>query len=78
VGDCGDGGQVTIDEILTMVNIALGNVGVGACTAGDANADGKITVDEILTAVDNALNGCRASPPQLIVTLPMSMPMARG
>ena len=50
-----------------MVNIALGNAGVGTCTAGDANADGQIMVDEILTAVDNALNGCRASTPQLIL-----------
>jgi len=65
VGACG-GGQVTIDEILTMVNIALGNADVGACTAGDANADGQITVDEILTAVRNALNGCGALAPKPI------------
>jgi hypothetical protein len=50
--------QVTVDEILTMVNIALGNVSVTTCEAGDANQDGQITVDEILTAVDHALNGC--------------------
>jgi hypothetical protein len=62
VGDCNGDGQVTVDEILTMVDIALGNVGVGTCTAGDANADGRITVDEILTAVRNALNGCGAPP----------------
>jgi hypothetical protein len=58
---------VTVDEILTMVNIALGNIRVGTCTAGDANADGRIMVDEILAAVDNALKGCRASIPQLIL-----------
>ncbi len=62
VGDCDGGGQVTVDEILTMVNIALGNAGVGTCAAGDANADGRIMVDEILTAVHNALNGCGAPP----------------
>ncbi|MFI5398812.1 MAG: hypothetical protein ACHQ9S_25060, partial [Candidatus Binatia bacterium] len=58
VGDCNGSNSVTVDEILTMVNIALGNVGVTACTAGDANHDGRITVEEILTAVNNALNGC--------------------
>ena len=58
VGDCGGDNQVTVDEILTMVNIALGNTGVSACSAGDDNDDGQITVDEILTAVNNALNGC--------------------
>jgi hypothetical protein len=50
--------MVTVDEILTMVNIALGNVPVADCLAGDRNQDGTITVDEILTAVYKALNGC--------------------
>ncbi len=58
VGDCAGHRAVTVDEIVTMVNIALGNAAVSACTAGDANADGSITVDEILRAVFNALNGC--------------------
>ena len=58
VGDCDGSGDVTVDEILTMVNIALGNTPVTTCEAGDANHDGQITVDEILTAVNNALNGC--------------------
>jgi len=58
VGDCDGNGQVTVDEILTMVNIALGSTPVTACDAGDANHDGQITIDEILTAVNNALNGC--------------------
>jgi hypothetical protein len=49
---------VSVDDILSMVNIALGNAEMLACTAGDANGDGTITVDEILIAVNNALNGC--------------------
>jgi hypothetical protein len=62
VGDWGGDGTVTVDEILTMVNIALGNLDVSACLAGDANADNQITIDEILAAVNNALNGCEATP----------------
>jgi hypothetical protein len=58
VGDCDGKGSVTVDEILTMVNIALGNTNVSACLAGDGNCDGSITVDEILTAVNAALSGC--------------------
>lgn len=58
VGDCSGDGDVTVDEILTMVNIALGTGTTAACPAGDANLDGDITVDEILTAVNNALSGC--------------------
>jgi hypothetical protein len=57
-GDCNSDRLVTIDELLTMVNIALGNTAVSACAAGDANHDNQITVDEILVAVDHALNGC--------------------
>jgi hypothetical protein len=58
VGDCSGEGQVTIDEILTLVNIALGTVGVSECEAGDDNNDSQITIDEILAAVNAALNGC--------------------
>ncbi|HEX7408039.1 MAG TPA: hypothetical protein VF515_10380, partial [Candidatus Binatia bacterium] len=55
-------GQVTVDEILTMVNIALGNAPVSDCEAGDGNGDHQITVDEILTAVNYALSGCPVRP----------------
>ncbi len=58
VGDCGKDGAVTADELLIMVNVALGNTGVASCLAGDGNGDGEITVDEILKAVKNALSGC--------------------
>ena len=57
-GDCNNDGSVSIDELLTMVNIALGTAPVAACTAGDINHDNEITVDEILTAVHAALRGC--------------------
>jgi hypothetical protein len=49
---------VTVDELLTMVNIALGTADVSACTAGDANRDGQVTIDEILAAVNAELTGC--------------------
>lgn len=57
-GDCAGDDQVTVDELVTMVNIALGNGEISDCETGDLNQDGQITVDEILTAVNNALNGC--------------------
>jgi len=60
-GDCNGDGTVTVDEILTMVNIALGIEDVSTCLPGDANNDKMITVDEILTAVNDALNGCAPS-----------------
>jgi hypothetical protein len=57
-GNCDYSGQVTVDDVLKMVNVALGNDLVGTCPAGDSNGDGQITIDEILAAVNNALNGC--------------------
>jgi hypothetical protein len=57
-GDCGGDGQVTIDELITMVNIALGSVPVSSCSVGDTSGDGDITIDEIIQAVNRALNGC--------------------
>lgn len=57
-GDCSDDGQVTVDELLAMVNIALGGGAASVCPAGDLNDSNSITVDEILTGVNAALSGC--------------------
>ena len=61
-GDCNHDGTVTISELLTMVNIALGNGQATGCDYGDTNHDNRVTVDEILVAVNNALAGCPATP----------------
>jgi subtilase family serine protease len=58
VGDCNNDQSVTVDEILTLVDITLGTASISACVAGDINHDGQITIDEILAAVNAALNGC--------------------
>jgi hypothetical protein len=57
-GDCNGDGQVTVDEIVTAVSIALGNVPLTQCPAADDNGDGSVTVDELLRAVSAALAGC--------------------
>lgn len=62
LGDCDGSDDVTVDEIITMVNIGLGSQSVSMCFAGDANTDGEVTVDEIVAAVNNALNGCPEPP----------------
>jgi hypothetical protein len=58
VGDCNVDGVVTVEEIVSMVNIALGNASLPLCSAGDRNGDQQITVEEILSAVNGALDGC--------------------
>jgi hypothetical protein len=55
LGDCDGSGSVTIDEILTLVNMALGSA--GTCVSGLA-AGVTPDVSVILGAVNNALNGC--------------------
>jgi hypothetical protein len=59
VGDCNGDGAVS--ELITIVDIALGNLPISACVAGDSNGDCLITIDEIITAVNNTLSGCRGS-----------------
>jgi hypothetical protein len=56
--DCGGDGQATVDEVLLMVNIALGSVPLSACESGDRNGNGRITIDEIVIGVNSVLTGC--------------------
>jgi hypothetical protein len=49
---------VTVDELQTLINIALGQALLTTCPSGDVSADGQITVDEVLAAVTRALFGC--------------------
>jgi hypothetical protein len=57
-GDCNGDGVVTVDEIVVIIQMALGERELGACLAADSTGDGAITVDEIIAAVDTALQGC--------------------
>lgn len=57
-GDCGGDGAVTINELIALVNVALGSSPVDSCAAGDGNGDGQVTIDELVSAVNRALEGC--------------------
>ncbi len=57
-GDCNADGTVSINELITMVNIALGNRDVDDCILGDGNGNGEIAINELIQAVNRALNGC--------------------
>jgi hypothetical protein len=57
-GDCNGDGSVPVNELITGVNIALGNTGVDACPAFDRNGDGMVSINELIAAVNAALNGC--------------------
>src|SRR5215510_6027217 len=59
-GDCNGDGEVSINELIIGVNIALGAQAATACAAMDSNGDGAVTVNELIRAVSMALNGCPA------------------
>jgi len=54
VGDCNDDGEVAIDDIITMVNIANGLDDIESCLNGDADCNGEIAIDDIIVTVNNA------------------------
>ena len=68
VGDCDGGGSVTVDEIVTGVNIALGALPLDRCPGFDCARPGVITVDCLIKAVIAALDGC--APPATVSSTP--------
>jgi len=63
VGDCNGDGEVTINELIVGVNIALGNAAVDDCPSFDTNGDGEVTINELIAGVNNALQGCPGNEP---------------
>ena len=61
VGDCDRDDEVTVNELLTMANMALGHT--ASCPAGDTDGDGTVGITEISAAVNRALNGCPGALP---------------
>jgi streptogramin lyase len=68
VGDCDADGSVTIDELVTGVNIALGALSVDRCPSLDCAGNEEVTVNCLITAVIGALNGC--GPPATVSATP--------
>jgi hypothetical protein len=57
-GDCDGNGTVAINEIVTLVSIALEQAPIGICEAGNADGNQQITINEILSAVNRTIGGC--------------------
>ncbi|MGD9763898.1 MAG: hypothetical protein AB7V27_09315 [Candidatus Binatia bacterium] len=60
VGDCDGDGVVTIHDIISIVQIVLGQRPVADCPRGDVGGDGVIGISDLVAAVVSALQGCRA------------------
>src|SRR4029453_678772 len=62
IGACTNPGEVTITDLMIVLQIAAGETSLSACPSADANGDGIVALVEILLAVSNALNGCPPGP----------------
>jgi hypothetical protein len=62
VGDCSGDGTLAINELVTGVNIALGNSAVSACPSFDCQHTGMVPINCLIQGVNNALAGCPATP----------------
>ena len=49
-------------ELITLVNIGLGNADIASCAPGDANHDNQITMNEIILG-NAAVSTCPAADP---------------
>jgi photosystem II stability/assembly factor-like uncharacterized protein len=56
-GDCNDSGNVSINEIVTLVSIGLGSVEPAACPSGVPDG-AEVDIALIIRAVNNALHDC--------------------
>jgi WD40 repeat protein len=70
LGDCNADGQVTVDELLIGLDMALGSFEDPSCGAFDRNRDNGVSIDEVVGAVGSALTGCQfvARRSELLVT----------
>jgi hypothetical protein len=59
-GDCDNSDSVQINELISCVNIALGNAPLSNCPACDPDGGGSVAINELIAAVNASLTGCPA------------------
>lgn len=60
--------EVTIDEIVYGVRMALAVAPWAPCPNFDGNADWRVSIDELVVGVRNAIYGCNVIPPTATAT----------
>jgi hypothetical protein len=58
VGDCEGTHTVAVNDIITLVNIALGTAQPSVCANGGLPIGGDVTIAVLIQAVNHALSGC--------------------
>src|SRR5262245_40196818 len=57
--DCNGDGVVTVPELISSINVALGNVPLSACAAADGDGDSAVLVEDLINGIGGAVGGCR-------------------
>lgn len=57
VADCDGDGNVSLDEVLRALTIALGRASLHVCPNADANGDGVVSIEELTLAVTRLMTG---------------------
>lgn len=57
-GDCNYDGHVTVDELITVTGIVLGDGSLARCINVDADGNGAVTLADLVRSVDLSLDGC--------------------
>src|SRR5262245_41159424 len=61
-GDCDDNDEVSISDLVMVVNVAIGEMPQSACVNADSDpGDGEVAISEIIQSVRAALFGCYCS-----------------
>jgi hypothetical protein len=58
IGDCNSDGEVTVDELIMGVDLALGALPLATCPQFDLGGDGAVNIEDVVVAVNNARAGC--------------------
>lgn len=60
-GDCGGAGHVTVNDLITLMDIALGAAEPSACQQGIPSGS-SVTISLIVQAINKAISGCGTGP----------------
>ena len=58
LADCDGDGEVTVNEAVRAVAIALGAQPLANCPVADGNGDGQVRIEELIDAVKDVISGC--------------------
>lgn len=72
VGDCNGNGQVSINELISCVNIGIGRANLATCPICDGDGGGQVEIGEVITAVNIGLGGLTCAGGQ--TPIPISTP----